>query len=110
MAKEKDQEVVETVIAEISKNDDSYNLKTEDEYNEGSERTTDIEDEEYAPADPELLEAEPPVLDLDFIEPSEEDLKLEEFEVEKMEELGKNPLDIKYGNPKSFILKEETKA
>ena len=26
------------------------------------------------------------------------------------EELGKNPLDIKYGNQKSFILKEETKA
>ena len=50
---------------------------------------------------------EVPLLDLDFIEPSEEDLKLEEYEIDKLEEEGSAEVDnISLDDPVKVYLKE----
>ena len=87
-----DQEGEESVI------NDSYTA-TEDSHQDSLD-----EIEKEIPEDLEDLESEPPLLDLDFIEPTAEDLKLEEYEIEKLDETRSDNLSL--DDPVKVYLKE----
>ncbi len=78
-------------MEDIKKNNVDFD-KTEHQENEvddyvvnevASDNIDNIDD----PEDLETLETEPSVLDLDMIEPTEDDLKLEEFEMDKIDDV-----------------------
>ena len=82
--------------------EDSY-TKADDP--EQKEDFLDIEDE--IPDNLESLEMEPPLLDLDFVEPSDDDLKMTEIEdVEKIEEVVASMDTISLDDPVKVYLKE----
>ena len=66
-----------------------------------------LEIEDEIPDNPENLEAEPPLLDLDFLEPTEEDLKMADIEdVDKLEETVMSMDNISLDDPVKVYLKE----
>ena len=60
-------------------------VSAEEGYDSEEEKDLTIDDIENAPDDPEELFSEPPTLDLDFDEePTEDELKLEEMDVDAL--------------------------
>ena len=98
---------VEDIIETASDNgdtliDDSYTKADETEHKEDF---LDIEDE--IPDNLETLEMEPPLLDLDFADPTDEDLKMAEIEdVEKIEDAVASMDSISLDDPVKVYLKE----
>ena len=81
----------------------------EDSYTQNDDRKNgdflDIEDD--VPENLESLEMEPPLLDLDYIEPSDEDLKMAEIEdVEKLEETIATMDNVSLDDPVKVYLKD----
>ena len=81
----------------------------EDSYTQNDDRKNgdflDIEDD--VPENLESLEMEPPLLDLDYIEPSDEDLKMAEIEdVEKLEETIASMDNVSLDDPVKVYLKD----
>ena len=82
----------------------------EDSYTKPDEDTKDsILDIEDVPDNLENLEMEPPLLDLDFIEPTEEDLKMTDLEVEEVEKIDESVAatdTVSLDDPVKVYLKE----
>ena len=80
----------------------------DDSYTKGDDRKDDFLDiEDEIPDNLETLEMEPPLLDLDFIEPTDDDLKMTEIEdVEKLEEAVASMDSISLDDPVKVYLKE----
>ena len=76
--------------------------------NDADENKDDfLELDDVVPDNPENLEEEPPLLDLDFIEPTEEDLKVVDIEdVDKLEETVMSMETISLDDPVKVYLKE----
>lgn len=79
-------------------------LKTE-EKDAYKEPDTEEDFAEEVPEDLESLEAEPPVLDLDFVEPTLDDLQFEEMEAENLDD-SLNVDNIALDDPVKVYLKE----
>ena len=77
-------------------------LKQNEEINEQNE----FEDIDSIPDDVDILSAEPPVLDLDFDEPSMDELALEELENENLDEDISNIDQISLDDPVKVYLKD----
>ena len=69
------------------------------------ENEEEFEEIEEVPDDIEALKAEPPVLDLDFVEPTLDDLQLEELEAENLDD-DLNLDSIALDDPVKVYLKE----
>lgn len=78
----------------------------DDIFEEEDERDLSIDDIENAPDDPDELFSEPPTLDLDFDEePSDDDLKLEEMDVDQLED-DLNFNNVNLDDPVKIYLRE----
>ncbi len=96
--KTKATEVNETVENNESLIEDSYTKEDESDHKDDFLELDDI---------PENLELEPPLLDLDFDEPTDDDLKMTELEdVEKLEETVASMDTVSLDDPVKVYLKE----
>ncbi len=105
---EKKKHEAEEALEEIqgAQNSDGY---LEDSYTKADRETKDdfLDIEDEVPDNLETLEMEPMVLDLDFIEPTDDDLKKEELEgVEKIEEAVASMETVSLDDPVKVYLKE----
>ena len=98
----------ETISEQVSENNteelihDSY-----DKQDDADSKDSFLDMDEEAPENLETLEMEPPLLDLDFIEPTDEDLKMAEIEdVDKIEETVMSTDNISLDDPVKVYLKE----
>ena len=90
---------------ENNKNKNLNEVKENDYYN--NEKENSIDDIENAPEDPDELFSEPPLLELDYDEePTEDELKLEEMDVEKLSEEDMTFENISLDDPVKVYLRE----
>ncbi len=83
------------------------NANIEQDYYEEEEKDLSIDDIENAPDDPDELFSEPPILDLDFDEePTDDELKLEEMDVDKLSEEDISFDNISLDDPVKVYLRE----
>ncbi|MBQ5765073.1 MAG: hypothetical protein IIW03_02895, partial [Clostridia bacterium] len=87
---------------ETLKQTDETAVNKNDEINEQNE----FEDIDSIPDDVDILSAEPPVLDLDFDEPSMDELALEELEAENLDDDMSNIDPISLDDPVKVYLKD----
>ncbi len=81
-------------------------LEAEIETKEEKQATNEFDDFEAEPEDLAALSAEPPVLDLDFDEPTIDELALEELDAENLDEDISNIENISLDDPVKVYLKE----
>ncbi len=74
--------------------------------NQEEKETNDLEEIEVVPEDEASLAAEPPVLDLDFDEPTVDDLALEELDAENLDDDISNIDPISLDDPVKVYLKD----
>ncbi len=104
-AKQKADEVLDEMVNDVRSEEFLEDGYTKGEIAERKDSYLDIEDE--IPDSLENLEEEPPLLDLDFIEPSEEDLKMADLEdVDKLEETVMSMDNISLDDPVKVYLKD----
>ncbi len=90
---------------ENNKNKNLNEVKENDYYN--NEKENSIDDIENAPEDPDELFSEPPILELDYDEePTDDELKLEEMDVEKLSEEDMTFENISLDDPVKVYLRE----
>ena len=80
-------------------------LQTESIEDTYKDSDNEFNEPENVPDDLESLEAEPPVLDLDFVEPTLDDLQFEEMQAENLDD-SLNVDNIALDDPVKVYLKE----